>query len=527
MSPEELREKRQAVVLIHGIGDQRPMDTLRRFVGGVLNDADGTLYASKPDQFSESFELRRLMTESDRPRTDFFEFYWQHRMRDHKIQHVLTWMSTLLWRRKATVPPHLRSLWRLTRIGTAAVVMLLVWAALAWAGWRAAENPAKLSAYASLVPLALSIVVAVIQYYLLGYVGDAARYLSANPDNIDARHAIREAGVKLLERLHWEGKYSRIILVGHSLGSVIGYDILTYAWQRFHERFELVPAHPVLFEGGRELGPFQFRPPLIDPIAPRGTLGVGEGQRVALPATEPCEDVSLDVAEPSTDAAPQGQPSLEAMERLIASWNGRSAADIPEGEKERFRQLQRALWLEYRRRGLPWLVTDFVTLGSPLAHAGLLMAHDSHELGMKQRQRELPCCPPLPDPERHISYKPDGQFKTRPLHHAACFAITKWTNVYFESRWLLFGDFLSGGVQDVFGPGVCDTDAKTTIWEGWLTHTRYWDRRDWAAADSGIDKTRVALDLGCASFDALPAPPLGGAHLTASPGWGSEIWSIK
>jgi len=40
--------KRQAVVLIHGIGEQRPMDTLRSFVSGL----GFKTYHSRPDRLS-------------------------------------------------------------------------------------------------------------------------------------------------------------------------------------------------------------------------------------------------------------------------------------------------------------------------------------------------------------------------------------------------------------------------------------------------------------------------------------------
>jgi hypothetical protein len=34
----------------------------------------------------------------------------------------------------------------------------------------------------------------------------------------------------MLEALHDKDEYDRIVIVGHSLGSVIGYDITTHAW---------------------------------------------------------------------------------------------------------------------------------------------------------------------------------------------------------------------------------------------------------------------------------------------------------
>jgi hypothetical protein len=80
---------KQAVVLIHGIGEQVPMDTLRGFVEAVWT-SDSSLRRprvpaqawSKPDAISGDFELRRLTTAQNRDgkRTDLFEFYWAHLM---------------------------------------------------------------------------------------------------------------------------------------------------------------------------------------------------------------------------------------------------------------------------------------------------------------------------------------------------------------------------------------------------------------------------------------------------------------
>lgn len=63
---------KQAVVLIHGIGEQKPMSTLRAFVSAVLPPAAAgkPQFRSKPDRMSELFELRRL-TSTGRSSTDF------------------------------------------------------------------------------------------------------------------------------------------------------------------------------------------------------------------------------------------------------------------------------------------------------------------------------------------------------------------------------------------------------------------------------------------------------------------------
>ncbi len=109
----------QAVVVIHGIGKQRPMDTLRGFVDSVLDVVPGAetgstgrpAYYSKPDSFSNSFELRRLCTRESRPRTEFFELYWAHRMPLASWQRILEWARLLLQRPVSEVPRCFRVIW--------------------------------------------------------------------------------------------------------------------------------------------------------------------------------------------------------------------------------------------------------------------------------------------------------------------------------------------------------------------------------------------------------------------------------
>jgi hypothetical protein len=72
--------KRQAVVIIHGMGEQRPMDTLRSFVEGIRQyllktdeSEKNTVIRSKPDGISDIYETRRLSLSAsrNRPITDF------------------------------------------------------------------------------------------------------------------------------------------------------------------------------------------------------------------------------------------------------------------------------------------------------------------------------------------------------------------------------------------------------------------------------------------------------------------------
>lgn len=448
---------RQAIVVIHGIGDQRPMDTLRPFVDAVLNvdprGENGAKYYSKPDGLSSTFELRRLQSRDSRPRTDYFELYWQHLVPTATWRKIYSWLTLLLGRRGREVPPALRALWRFSWTICIAVACILLLTIIVWLFPTMSWVPAWVRGPVTL-PLGIAAILLLVQGVILSYVGDAATYLSPNPENIEARQAVREAGVRLLERLH-NGHdprlvYDRIVIVGHSLGSIIGYDILTHAWPRFHE------VH------GKTLSP--------------------------------------------------AHEDLQRAERL-ASNLGHVAAGNDEHAllraKDEWLKASRRLWLEQRENLFPWLVTDFITLGSPLSHALLLLARNQDEFARKKLERELPTCPPQLDNGRTFSYQLNYVVNEQArrtvgcLHHAALFAVTRWTNLFFPARFMLKGDVVGGPVAPAFGPGVVDIPVSTATKGGWLAHTSYWraDKRDRGDAKSAIRALTAALDIRQNTFE--------------------------
>lgn len=106
---------RQAVVVIHGIGEQQPMGTIRSFVDAVLpTRGDVPAYYSKPDPLSELFELRRLQATESRTRTDFYEYYWAYNVEGTKLWSVLLWMLSLMRRSPKNVPQGVRVVWSLS-----------------------------------------------------------------------------------------------------------------------------------------------------------------------------------------------------------------------------------------------------------------------------------------------------------------------------------------------------------------------------------------------------------------------------
>lgn len=93
--------RRQAVVLIQGIGEKIPLQNLKAFVHAIWSTDDSIHQPygsqevwSKPDDISGSFELRRPTMGRNRAEigADFFEYYWAHLAQDTKIGQVTGWL---------------------------------------------------------------------------------------------------------------------------------------------------------------------------------------------------------------------------------------------------------------------------------------------------------------------------------------------------------------------------------------------------------------------------------------------------
>lgn len=225
----------QAIVLVHGIGRQRPKDTLRRFVSAVVGEGAPEARSERDESSHEDIrgELRRFVHKKrdhvgsygrviEAPRNVFFEYYWADALKQTTLDHVQGWFLRLL---SHPPPRHLLPLWTLT--------WFLVFGslgALASGAWNLVT--AVRDALPPLVAsLAFFLALMVYRRFLLETVGDAARYLEPDPDNIAIRKAVRERGMHLLRNLVLDASYDRIVVVGHSLGSVIAYDVLRALWE--------------------------------------------------------------------------------------------------------------------------------------------------------------------------------------------------------------------------------------------------------------------------------------------------------
>ncbi|MCP4318928.1 MAG: hypothetical protein GY789_23785 [Hyphomicrobiales bacterium] len=490
------------------MGEQIPMDTLRGFVDATWVTDESLISRTrpdpnngqqrvenpvwdKPDRRNRSFELRRITTEGAKNgvRTDFYEFYWAHLMHGTSWEHFKAWFADLLWRSPRRVPHDVFNAWITLWIVTIVVGLVLLVSLLPTADIRQCLTgncdtvacDASQLCWSWIGPLAGavgSIVVGIfVNTYLLKYFGDVARYVKATPLNVARRQEIREKGVELLETLmgvrdfdpamHKKGapyptEYDRIIVVSHSLGTMVAYDVLKASFARIN------------------------RYPNME----------GQGRKK--------------------------QPHRNNLERLLQQAIEKSGMlDLNE-----YRRLQNLAWKELKEDGNPWLVSDFITLGSPLTHAEFLLAHDEEDLRMQQEKRILPTCPPTLEwdqktKHQHFSYRPgnsssSGEYFRYP-HHAAHFAFTRWTNIYSKSRNIMWGDIISGPVAQHFNlstpvaelQGILDIPVlPEQDFEGhakgsvpFFTHTKYWDMsvrtgpNDSWAAPYHIHKLREAINL--------------------------------
>lgn len=230
-------EPRVALVLLHGMGEQRPMATIRGFVRGVFAEPG----RSKPDRLTELFEVRRLDVRMDGIRVDCYELYWAHHMTSSKLAHITKW----LLRMARTPGAELRSMskhlgWPMYTRARALLLLLVAGLIVATVVARYLSGRLEsLDGVASTLLVSLLVAVAAALWSwanreLIAVVGDAARYLDPAPANVGVRQKIRTECLRFLEKLNEseDPSYSRIVVVGHSLGSVIAYDALRLMWAK-------------------------------------------------------------------------------------------------------------------------------------------------------------------------------------------------------------------------------------------------------------------------------------------------------
>jgi hypothetical protein len=161
------------------------------------------------------------------------------------------------------------------------------------------------------------------------------------------------------------------------------------------------------------------------------------------------------------------------------------------------------LWAESARKpGKPWCITDFVTVGAPLAIADLVLTRPTLSSGLRASDRThrrelfdglvrrgvLVGCPvktPSVDSDVHGVQSP--------------FTVTQWTNLWFPViRGSRRGDWFGGELGPLFGPGIRDiavTGNEPERLKRGSAHTEYFSHPDKDGEDDIAWHLRKTLAL--------------------------------
>lgn len=290
-----------------------------------------------------------------------------------------------------------------------------------WLFWSLNER------YSSVIAVSVILIYcALYALFLQPYLGDAARYFRNSPGNVAVRRDIRKQAVDTLSSLHASGKYDRIVVVAHSLGTVVAYDMLRAYFSRICNH-------------------------LPDP----GTLGASVSAIDGYNVTQ----------NPSAAQKRTFGSSARAIVRAIAaSQQAKPNAGCNQPTHTK------------------WLVTDFVTMGSPLTHAHYLMCNGDTDEALKAdferrvREREFPTCPPNRRPGDGLLLFTNPTTNKQHFHHGGLFGLTRWTNLYFPMQELFWGDAIGGPLAPIFGSHIEDVPVSTfnPSKSAFFTHTEYW-----------------------------------------------------
>lgn len=445
---------RTAVVIVHGMGEQLPLETLNRFVRTALPKVDGDRrYFSRPERVTDSYEARRLLAyrqpwvgEPRHGHVEFFEYHWSYKMTGNKLMDLLPTFARLLFRSPRTVPYGLKRVWWIAWVALVLIAAILVGTAIAGVKYEEWTLAGVLGALfgEGVVVAALVAVGNKLGNTVTSSFVDVVRYLDRSPRSYEVRRQIRKGMVDLLQGLHDRHAYSRIVVVAHSLGGYIAYDAITWLWP------EMCKLHsgPIRRDGYERL---------------------------------------------------PGLKSLQDSARAIAE---HPASDLTDGQQQQlaeFREQQFKLWRTSRQQGNPWLVTDLVTVGTPMYFADLLYTKDRKAFEDLVKRSELPMCPPRAGNQmvegrdklvgRAYGFNNKGR---EVLTHGAPFAVVRWTNLFFPAEKSWHGDWFGGPLRPLFGTGIRDMPVSGNTpgrRAPGLAHSRYFSYPD----DDGPDDIATIL----------------------------------
>lgn len=438
--PIKMRKK-QAVVIIHGIGNQYPLETAKEFVENILGKDD--LMYSSPDKIADFYETRRLSI--SKKNVDFYEYYWANLMSEPSTGDLYSWIFKLLFGK--TPSERVKNLVHRLRFWIIFILITVIYiSTYFWGSFNEFLSNFLKTAVAAIVSFVIvRLLIPRINSTVSKTAGDAVKYLTPSPQNISARFEIRNKGINLIRKLHEQTtenghqKYDRIIIIGHSLGSVVAYDIISNLWNEFQYKYKVFEQH-------------------IE------------------------------------------QPAILKMRKILKKKHQNNEFDL-----NKYRETQGELFKEIKRFNNPWLISDFITLGSPLCHGDFILAKNKAAFDKKINYREYPISPPkieLKPYENPVTRKkstiknykfPFFFNKTyyvgntrllvdlKVVNHSSPFSFIKWTNIFFKNDYV-------GGKLTAFGDGILNHELTPNgghVLKKWpfFSHTKYWDKKQKKSID--------------------------------------------
>ncbi len=232
--------KKTAILIIHGIGEQDPFETLDSFTRPFWDILSNAFPGQKIVGHHQQLDWGKwvensvsLLKDGDQAPIDFYEYYWAYKMeRQISFSEISDWLvRTSDGARKyykenlqKSISQERKNAEVFTNEGT-----FKKRGYLKRVGWylRALLFLSKLLPEGGYVSKILNALLRTGHRIVIDYIGDIAIYTSTDikSRHFEIRQAVLNGAVEKLIKL-LESGYEQIIIAGHSLGSVIAYDAL-------------------------------------------------------------------------------------------------------------------------------------------------------------------------------------------------------------------------------------------------------------------------------------------------------------
>lgn len=238
-------DKKTAFLVVHGIGEQNPYETLDSFVRNfwdLLKEENkakitGHHKHQKRDGWIDNY-VSLDIDEGSKPEIDFYEYYWAHiPQREVTLQEIYDWLLATSKGAKEFYDENNELVAKYEGLGSKAFEngtfkkhwylkhVSFIFRLLAFVRSIPFIKTTPILKY--LEPL-IKIFIGKAEKLIIDYIGDVAIYTSTDikAKTFKTRKQILDGAVERLRLLIEDDRYEQIIVVSHSLGTIISYDAL-------------------------------------------------------------------------------------------------------------------------------------------------------------------------------------------------------------------------------------------------------------------------------------------------------------